>query len=213
MVDAYQAITESFNYTLKKLGYPARGQAVIRRAVGRGDENLLKPFVKDRDLPKALSLYRRHHRGALLIGSCLFPRVKIVLNYLKSRGCALAIASNRPSAFSRILIDHLKISRYFDYVLCADKLKHGKPHPEILDKIRKKFSLGRQDVVYVGDMSLDAQAGRRAGIKTVIVTTGSSAKSEIRKEKPYRIIGKIADFLRVFPLPGRRFYANLKIHI
>jgi len=197
LVNAYPAITRSFNYTMRKLNYPAQDSLVIRRAVGWGDENLLRPFVKPKDLDKALSLYRRYHKVALLRNSRLFPKVNKVLIYLKNKGYKLAVASNRPTRFSWILIRHLKLDRYLAYVLCADRLKHIKPHPEILNKIMRRFNVLPAQTVYVGDMAIDAQAGRRAKVKTIMVTTGSSTKQEIQKEKPYRIISRITDLLKI----------------
>ena len=197
LVDAYTAIIKSFNYTMQRLNYPRQSAWVIRRAVGWGDGNLLKPFVKEKDLPLALSIYRRHHKLALLEESRLFPYVDKVLTYLRNKGYRLAVASNRPSQFSWILIRHLKLKRYFNYVLCADKLKDIKPRPEIINKIMQKFKLRPQQTLYVGDMVIDAQAGRRAKVKTIIVTTGSSTKNEIKKERPYRIIGRITEILKI----------------
>ena len=197
LVNAYPAIISSFNYTMQKLGYPKKDPLTIRRAVGWGDENLLKPFLKTEDLSKALLIYRTHHKIALVKDSYLFPKVKMVLARLQDKSYRLAVASNRPTRFSWILIRHLKLEKYFDYVLCADKLKHIKPHPEILNKIMQKFSLKPERTLYVGDMAIDAQAARRAQVKTVIVTTGSSTTDEIRKEKPYRIIGRLNDLLKI----------------
>jgi phosphoglycolate phosphatase len=197
LVDAYPAIISSFNYTMQKLGYPAKDGFAIRRAVGWGDENLLKPFVKTKDLAFALSVYRKHHQSALIRESRLFPKANTLLTYLKNKGYLLAVASNRPSRFSWILIRHLKLKKYFDYVLCADKLKHIKPHPEIINNIVKRFSLRPGQVIYVGDMTIDAQAGRRAKVRTIIVTTGSSTKSEIKREGPCCIIHKISELLTI----------------
>ncbi|MCK9603038.1 MAG: HAD family hydrolase [Candidatus Omnitrophica bacterium] len=197
LVDASPAITSSFNYTMRKLGYPARGRYSILRAVGWGDKNLLRPFVKKEDLKKAVLLYRRHHKKALLKGSRLFPKAGALLAYLKNKGYKLAVASNRPTRFSWILIRHLKLTKYFDYVLCADKLKKGKPHPEIINRAMKKLSARPQETVYVGDMAIDVQAGRRAKVKAIIVTTGVSTKEEIIKERPYRLIGKIRELLQL----------------
>lgn len=86
LVDAYPAIIESFNYTMQKLGYPAQNPLIIRRAVGWGDENLLKPFIKEKDLKKALFLYRKHHRRSLMRKSRLFKGVPRILSYLKKPG-------------------------------------------------------------------------------------------------------------------------------
>ena len=197
LVDAYPAIISSFNYAMRKLGYPTQDNLIIRRAVGLGDENLLRPFVNLKDLRRALLAYRRHQRYSLVRGTRLFPKAEGVLAYLKKKGYKLAVASNRPTIFSWILIRHLRLEKYFDYVLCADKLKHMKPHPEMLNKIIRRFSLRPEEALYVGDMNIDARSGRLAKVKTVIVTTGSSQRQEIKKEKPYRIISRLADLLRI----------------
>ena len=201
LVDAYQAIISSFNYTMSELKAKQQSNSVIRRAVGRGDENLLKPFINEKDLKKALIIYRRHHKKALLKDSRLFPGAKKLLRQLKEKGYKLAVASNRPTRFSWVLIRRLGLKKYLDYVLCADRLKQGKPHPEIMNKILRRFSLKPENALYIGDMTVDAQAGRRSKIKTVIVTTGSNTRLEIEKEVPFFIITKIMQLPKVIGLP------------
>lgn len=197
LVDAYSAIEKSVNYVMKKMGYPLRDYLTIRRAVGGGDKNLLEQFVNIKDLKKALFLYRRHQKIALLKYSTLMPNARLVLRYLKGKNYKLAVASNRPTKFSQILIQHLNIAQYFDYSLCADKLKFGKPHPEILLKIMQRLRVKRTQSLYVGDMAMDAQAGKRSGVKTIIVTTGSSTISEIKKASPQRVIHNLSALLKV----------------
>jgi phosphoglycolate phosphatase len=197
LVDAYPAIISSFNYTLRRLGYSSKDKLIIRRSVGWGDRFLLRPFVKRADLNKALLIYRKDHQKSLVLKSHLLPAAKKVLAYLKRSNYRLAVASNRPSRFSWILIRHLGLDKYFDYVLCADKLKTMKPNPEILQKIMRRFSVGPRNTLYIGDMTIDAQAGRRAKARTVIVTTGSNTKAEIRKEHPYLIISRIGELLSI----------------
>lgn len=196
LVDAYPAIISSFNYAMARLRYPKQSDLVIRKAVGRGDENLLKPFVNSRDLKPALRIYRRHHRVSLVKKSRLLPGARRVLIFLKKRSLKLAVASNRPTRFSWILIRSRGIEKYFDYVLCADKPGQLKPHPQILNQIMKRLQVTAGEVVYVGDMRLDALTGRRAKVKTVIVTTGSNTKQEVETEKPYRMIKKIDELLK-----------------
>ena len=197
LVNAYPAIIRSFNYTMKKLGYPLQDILTIRGAVGWGDENLLRPFLKQKDLKKALSIYRAHHKDSLLQGSSLFPQVRKVLRSFKKKVYKLAVASNRPTKFSLILIRHLNLGIYFAFLLCADKIKKGKPDPAILNAIMQKFSAEPKNTLYIGDMTIDAQAGRRAHVRTIIVTTGSSTRKEIKREKPYRIISRITDLLKI----------------
>ena len=195
LVDAYAAIGKSFNYLMRRLGLKPQSLEVIRHLVGRGDINLFKPYLPPGDLKPALILYRAHHKYSLLKHSHLYPQARFLLRRLKARGYKLAVASNRPSEFSHILLKHLKINSFFDYVLCADQSRHGKPHPEMLNRIVKRFGLKKSQALYVGDMVIDAQAGRRARIDTIIVTGGSSSKSEIKKERPFKIISAIGRLL------------------
>lgn len=197
IIDAYPAITDSFNFTMRSLGCSRQSARVIRRAVGKGDKGLLEPFVPRDGLERAVRVYRAHHREALLRSSRLFPRAEELLVYLKHKGYKLAVASNRPTRFSLILLRHLRIKKYFDYILCADRLKQGKPSPEIIRRILRHFSLSRKHALLIGDMVIDAQAGRRAGVKTVMLTTGSSSRQELRKEKPEKIISRLSELFKI----------------
>jgi len=191
LVDAYPAIIDSFNFTMRRLNLPPRDALTIRRAVGLGDGNLLKPYLNGVSIRTALGIYRKHHRKALVQKTKFLPGAKRILESLKCRGLKLAIASNRPTKFSHIIIDHLKIRDYFDYVLCGDKLKRAKPYPDILRAILKRLSVKPAAAVYVGDMTVDVVTGRRARVKTIAVLTGSSAKKEIKALRPDGLIKNI----------------------
>lgn len=198
LIDAYKAIIESFNFTMSKIDHPKQKSGIIRRAVGWGDENLLRPFVKEKDLKKALGIYRKHHRQSLIEYSRLLPGAALLLKTLRKKGYKLAVASNRPTKYSDILLRHLDIKQYFHYILCGDKLKQGKPHPEILYRIIDKFGVLKKEAIYVGDMTVDAQAGRNAGVRSIIVTTGSSSRREIMAERPFRMISRVSSLLKMF---------------
>jgi phosphoglycolate phosphatase len=204
LVDAYAAICSSFNYVMRRSGLKTQSASLIRSLVGHGDQDLLKPYVSKESLEYALDLYRHHHKTSLLKHSHLYPYARSLLRGLKARGYKLAVASNRPSEFSHILLKHLKIESLFNYVLCADQSGHAKPHPEMLNRIVKRFGLKKSQVLYVGDMAIDAQAGRRAKINTVIVTGGSSSKREIKKEQPFRIISAISCLRIILDSPVNR---------
>jgi len=197
LVDAYKAIEKSFNYTMKNLGYPRKNSLIIRRAVGWGDENLLKPFLKREDLKRAIYIYRKNHTKSLPRYSRLLPGVKKVLSYLKDKGYKLAIASNRPTRFTKLLINHLNIERYLDFVLCADRLKNIKPHPGILIKIIKRLAVSRLNTLYVGDMVIDIQAGKNAKIDTIAVLTGSHSKKKLIRQKPLKVISNVEALLNI----------------
>ena len=197
LVNAYPAITASFNHTMRALGLKPLDAYTIRRSVGWGDKNLLKPFVEAKDLGRALSIYRRHHALALVKLSKPFRGVKGALSLLKKREYKLGVASNRPTRFSKIILRHTGLDKYMSHVLCGDRVRYMKPHPEILQRLMLQFKASPDNVVFVGDMAIDAQTARRAGVRAVSVITGSDTASELKKQKPWLLIKKITDLPRL----------------
>lgn len=197
LINAYPAVEASINFTLKKIGLPTQSKDNIRRAVGWGDRQLLTRFVGKKRVEGALKIYRRHHAEALKTGTRFLPGAKRLIADLKRKKYQLAVASNRPTKFSLIALKHLKIKEYFDYILCADKLKHGKPHPAILLQILEKLKVNRFQALYVGDMTIDVQTGNSAGIQTVAVLTGSSSLKELKILKPFGMIKKISQLIPI----------------
>ena len=199
LVNAYPAVSRSVNYTLGSLGFAPRSDDEIKRSVGSGDRQLMVHFVGEKLGDQALAIYRPHHikdlkaKGAVK----LLPGVWSILKFLKSRGYKLAIASNRPTKFTRIILKVLRLSPFFDVVLCADKVSKPKPYPDILWTIARRLGFDRQEILYVGDMTIDVNCARRAGVRMAAVATGSNSKKELKDLKPWHIIGKMNQLKRI----------------
>ena len=194
LADAYTAIEKSMNFTLKKLGHAPIKHEEVKRRVGRGDKLFMRSFFPEKDIEKALELYRPHHKKALLKYARLKPHAKKLLYTLKRRKKFLAIASNRPGYFTNIIVKKLGIRKYFDIVLCADQIKSLKPNPKILYTIIKKLGAAKKDSVYIGDMDIDMETARRAKVDAIFITGGSSAVNSVKKYKK-KIISSLAEIL------------------
>ncbi len=180
LLDAYAAVTRTFNYALGKLGYPAVTLESVKRAVGGGDVNLAGKFVKGEDIPRLISIYRENHLRFLdgdikLLDGCLE-----LLDFLKNKDFVFGVATNRAGFAVNTLLEKLNIRQYFDIICTTDDVRNPKPHPEMLFKIMSFFNNASKDeVFYVGDMDIDYLTGRNAGIDTYIVATGSSPKEDL----------------------------------
>jgi phosphoglycolate phosphatase len=193
LVNAYPAVAQSVNYTLHSLGFAARSHTEIKQSVGSGDRKLMAHFVGEKLADKALAIYRPHHVKALGMKGAvkLLPGALGILKFLKGKGYKLAIASNRPTKYTRIILDVLGVRQLFDMVLCADKAQRPKPYPDILWAIARRLNCAKKEVLYVGDMTIDVRCAQRAGVRMVAVSTGSSSKKELKDLKPWRIISRI----------------------
>ena len=195
LVNAYRAVSRSLNFALKKMGYSALPHVTIKRNVGWGDKNLISKFVKPQDVARALAVYRRDHQKALKESVLFLPGAKKVLKELKKKHYRLAIASNRPTKFTEIILKHLKVRNMFECVLCADKVKRPKPAADLLKGILEKAQLKPSQALYIGDMTIDITTGMRARVKTIAVATGSCTKKELLGLKPLSVIHHLKDLM------------------
>ncbi|MDP2923850.1 MAG: HAD family hydrolase [Candidatus Omnitrophota bacterium] len=198
LANAYRAIEKSLNFTLKKLGCPAVSYEKAKREVGRGDKVFMKTFFSKKDFKRALAIYRAHHKKAVLTYSKLRPHAKQLLCTLKRRKKITAIASNRPSYFTNLILEALGIKKFFNMVLCADEIKSNKPNPKILNTIIKKSSLNKQDAVFIGDMDIDLETARRADVDFVFVRGGSSALSSVKKYRNKKVVSSLREVLDLY---------------
>ncbi|MBP9853409.1 MAG: HAD family hydrolase, partial [Candidatus Omnitrophica bacterium] len=173
LVDAFKAVSQSVNHALTYMGYETLAHEVIASSVGWGERVLISRFVREGDLDKTLSVFRQHHRVSIKSGVKFLPGAKELIVDLKKKGYLIAIASNRPTRFAHMILKQLNIRDQFDYILCGDKVENPKPAGDLLVNILKKFLLSADQAIYVGDMSIDVQAGNNARVKTIAVTTGS----------------------------------------
>jgi len=184
----YQTITDAFNYTMKRFDLPVKSVDFIRRSVGKGLDGLLIPMVGEKLFPEISKIFCEKQREILFEGTYLLPGAKEALNHFRAANCRLAVASNKPAEFVVPLVEHFQMAPFFQVVLGGDNVTRKKPHPEMLFLVLEKLRVRPERALYVGDMTLDVEAGRRAGIKTVAVLTGSSAREELEREKPFKIL-------------------------
>ncbi len=203
LVNAYKAIADSLNYMLKKLGKRPVSVYKVTRSVGWGVNTLVSGFVGPDEATHALELFREHHDQRLRRNIRILPGARALLKYLKKRGVRMAIASNRPSRFCRLILKTLGIDQYFDYVICGDGVRRPKPHPDMVKAILKRAGVRPSEAIYVGDMSVDIQAGKRARVMTVGIPTGSCTRAEILAEKPTLMVRELDVLRRIMARWGR----------
>ena len=57
-------------------------------------------------------------------------------------------------------------------LVCGDTTAHSKPHPAPLLEAARRLGLAAGDCVYVGDDLRDVEAGRAAGMATIVAAWG-----------------------------------------
>lgn len=191
LIDGYQAITESLNTALAHLGYETVPITRVRYLVGTGLENLLAGFVKREELPEAVKVFRARFKEVCLTGSFLLEGVEEVLERLQREGIRLGVASNKPGDRVRDICQHLGIDRYLEAMVGATDVQELKPHPQMVHETMRRMGAKASTTLYVGDMHVDVQTARAAGLRVVCVLTGSGTPEQLTEAEPDAIIEKL----------------------
>jgi 2-phosphoglycolate phosphatase len=191
--DSYRAITASVNHVRSSHGLAPLGVEQVRPNVGRGLPALLKSCVPGTDLERDANLYRSHHPSVLESGTQLLPGALTTLQTLHRRGLKLAICSNKPALFTRKLVDILRIAELIDQILGPEDVANPKPAPDMLVEAIRRLGLPKDDVVYVGDMTVDIQTARGAGVQVWVVPTGSDTRKALEDDKPDRLLNHLSE--------------------
>jgi 2-phosphoglycolate phosphatase len=187
LADSYAAITASVNHVLEHHGRPTLTEAKVRTLVGHGLENLMANILPGIDPAAAARLYREHHPTVMKSHTRLLPGVAEGLTALKEAGVKLGVCSNKPSYFTRALLGMLGIDHYFDAVYGPDDAGAAKPDPAMVLKALEKLGVPKAEALYVGDMEVDIQTGRRAGVETWVMPTGSNDEATLRAAHASRL--------------------------
>jgi phosphoglycolate phosphatase len=203
LADSFEAITASTNHVRRAHGLPPLPEDVVRRHVGYGLPHLLRELVPEADTDAAVALYREHHATAMISGTRPMPGVGRTIPELARRGFRLGICSNKRVEFTRRLADALGLASHFGAILGPeDVANRPKPDPVMLLECCDRLAVSPAEVVYVGDMAIDVQTARAAGITVWLVPGGATGIESAAAAGPDRVLGGFVDLLDLLPAPG-----------
>jgi len=195
LADSYAAITASVNHVLQHHGRPILKEDEVRHMVGHGLESLMETILPGIDPHAAARLYREHHPSVMGSHTKIFPGVEEGLKALRASGIKLGICSNKPSYFTKALLKIFHLDQFFEVVYGPDDAGAAKPDPTMVLKALEKLGVPREQALYVGDMEVDIETGRNAGVETWVVPTGSNDEATLQAAKAQRLFPGISDIV------------------
>jgi phosphoglycolate phosphatase len=193
LADSYPAITASVNHVRAAHGLPPLPESEVRRFVGRGPDYLLQHTVPGGDPAQDLARYRAHHPSVLRAGTRLLPGAAETLKALHRAGLRLAICSNKPRQFTNELLDYLGIAGLITVALGPEDVPRLKPAPDMVLAALHLLDIQPDEALYVGDMVVDIQTARAAGVTVWVVPTGSDEIDTLRAAKFDRLLRDLAE--------------------
>ena len=173
LVNSSLTIANAINYVRNNLGFEPMEQETILRMVNDHTLNPAKTFYHaeafDADHERWFSeYYTKNHENELV----LYEGIKELLESLKDRGHALAVATNAYRGSTIESLTHLDVYEHFDAIACYDDVEQGKPYPDMLHKILDELDHSNEHSLFIGDGSRDEMASKNADIPYIMVDWG-----------------------------------------
>jgi N-acetyl-D-muramate 6-phosphate phosphatase len=183
LADTAPDLGHALNTLLVEQGRAPLSQNIIRPIASNGSPGLIKlgfgVTPEHHDYPALRARFLEIYNGNLCLHTKLFPGVAEVLAELGRRDIKWGVVTNKPAFLTEPLMKTLNPSPAPACIVSGDSTANRKPHPEPMLHACKCAGCAPLDCVYVGDAERDIQAGREAGMQTLVALFGYISKDDM----------------------------------
>lgn len=176
LLDTAPDLADALNALRTEQGLTPLPFAQIRPVVSHGGVALIElGFGLDRSDPAFEPLRQRLlaiYRDNLAVRTRPFPGMAALLAALEQRGLNWGVVTNKPGWLTEPLLAALGLYARAACVVSGDTLEQRKPHPAPLLHACTLAGSRPEQCVYVGDAQRDIEAGRNAGMHTLVALFG-----------------------------------------
>lgn len=122
----------------------------------------------------------------------LKPGVLECLKYCKENGIRTGIGTSNGSEIVDAVLTSLNVKEYFDAVVTACEVAHGKPEPDIYLEVAKRLGVQPENCLVFEDIPAGIMAGKAAGMPVIAVEDDFSA--DLMDEKRELADAVISDY-------------------
>jgi N-acetyl-D-muramate 6-phosphate phosphatase len=153
----------------------------VRNHVSHGSSALVRlafPDAEDARFEELRARFLEIYAQNLFLDTVLFPGMESLLAWLESRGLNWGVVTNKPAFLTDPLMRSLGLDRRAACVVSGDSIEERKPHPAPMWHACELAGSRPAECLYVGDAERDIQAGRAAGMATLIALYGYIDESQ-----------------------------------
>ena len=92
-----------------------------------------------------------------------------LIKYAKENNIKIIVASSTFRKDVLRILKYAEVLEYFDFTVCGDEVKNGKPDPEVFNKAIEKSGIKKENAIIIEDSQNGLLAGHNAGIKTIFI--------------------------------------------
>lgn len=182
LLDTAPSMHQALNLLRAELQLAPLPLQAIRGAVSHGSDAIITAGFADyhastqrTPLPEVSLLkerFLRLYQDDIASLTCFFDGMENTIDFLETREIPWGIVTNKPGFLTFSLLDQLGLSARSGVTVCGDTTPFSKPNPLPLKHACEILGAECPSTIYVGDAERDIQAGRAAGMTTLVALFG-----------------------------------------
>jgi phosphoglycolate phosphatase len=202
LVDTIEDLADSMNSVLERCGFPSHDLDAYKYFVGDGMINLVRRSLPeqaktDETVMQCLAMMREEYAGRWKEKSRPYDGIPELLDRLSERGIKMAVLSNKPDDFTKVMVRELLSRWRFEAVLGERPSIPRKPDPISALEIAGQMRVSPGDFLYLGDTSTDMKTAGAAGMYAVGVLWGFRKADELLAGGARLLIERPTDLLEL----------------
>lgn len=190
------------NYALRSCGYPEHSLKAYPMMVGNGVSRLIERALpedarSEENVTRLRQLFKEYYDVHCTDATVPYPGIPELLDELRTRGIAMAVASNKYQEATAKLVAHFFPDMPWVAVEGQKPDFPVKPDPSVVFGILSKHPTPKAQTLYIGDSGVDMETARRACIESVGVTWGFRPESELRAHYADHIVSDPDDIIDI----------------
>jgi len=182
LADTAPDLAFALNAVLQEQGREPLAYDDIRPVVSHGGIALIKHgFNIDESHADFQPLRQRLldiYRANIARETRLFDGMTELIAQLEQRGLNWGVVTNKPEWLTEPLLEALGVRQHAAAVVSGDTLPERKPHPAPMLLACQQAGSEAEQCLYVGDAQRDIEAGRNAGMRTLVALFGYIGNSD-----------------------------------
>ena len=181
--DSAEGIINCVLYALEHMGYSAPREELVCFVGPPRKDIFMQKFGMDEEAAlRAQAKYRERFSVQGILENSMYEGIDAMLAALRQAGKRLAVATSKPTEFSRRIIENYGISQYFDLILGSefDGRRHSKA--AVIRDVLSELGVEpgqKKSVVMIGDRDYDVKGAAECGIDCIGVYYGYAEPGEL----------------------------------
>lgn len=193
--DSAEGIINCVEYALEDMGIKADRRELICFVGPPLQESFMQRFGMDEETAHyAQAKYRERFSTIGINENRMYDGIDRLLSSLRSAGKRLAVATSKPTVFSRRIIESYGIAQYFELVLGSEFTGERHTKAEVIRDVLAEMGItDNSSVVMVGDRSYDVKGAAACGVDCVGVYYGYAEPNELEDAGAVKTVQTVAE--------------------